>query len=152
MMFRRWIGIGAAAAGLAAGLAGCSPVIRTHGYTPVPEALERIQAGIDTRGSVQAKIGRPAAAGAFDQSSWYYVSTVVEHYTYHDPKVIERKVVAVTFDQDDIVQGVNVYGLEDGRIVDLRTRTTPTYGRQLTILEQVFSNIGTVVGTDIFSD
>jgi hypothetical protein len=37
---------------------------------------------------------------------------------------------------------VNRYGLEDGRVIDLATRTTPTFGRELTVLQQLFGNIG----------
>lgn len=137
---------------LAAVLASCAPVVRNHGYTPSPEALAQIEAGVDTRGSVRRKIGRPGSTGAFDEQGWYYVSTIVEHETYKDPKVVERKVVAVTFDGSDVVTGVNTYGLEDGRVIDLRTRTTPTYGRQLTFLEQLIGNIGAVGGEDFFGD
>lgn len=142
-----------AAAVLLAGLAGaCAPVIRTHGYTPVPEALARIQPGIDTRSSVQTKIGRPSSTGTFDETGWYYVSTVVEHYTYHEPKVIDRQVVAVTFDEADVVEAVDVLALQDGKLVDLKTGTTPTYGRQLTILEQLLGNVGNLGPGSIFEN
>jgi outer membrane protein assembly factor BamE (lipoprotein component of BamABCDE complex) len=134
------------------GLAACAPRLETHGYTPVLEALERVEAGVDTRGSVQRKIGRPSSTGVFGGSGWYYVSTQVEHYLYHEPTVVDRKVVAVTFDENDVVASVDVYGLEDGRVIDLETRTTPTYGQQLTIVEQIFSNIGTFAGSEVFED
>ena len=48
------------------------------------------------------------------------------------------------FDQNDVLASVTEYGLEDGRVIDLETKTTPTYGRQLTILEQAFGNIGVI--------
>lgn len=140
--------IGWMAVGLA--LAGCAPVMETHGYTPIPEALARIEVGLDTRSSVQSKIGRPASTGTFDNSGWYYVSSVVEHYTFYEPKIVERTVVAVTFDDADVVTDVVSFGLDGGRVIDLETRTTPTYGRQLTIVEQIVSNLGAVTGSDLF--
>ena len=129
----------------------CAPVIRSHGYAPLQEDVVTITPGQDTRGSVQRKIGRPGSTGIFTDDGWYYVASQVEHYTYHDPKVIDRRIVAVTFDQNDVVASVNQYGLEDGRVIDLETRTTPTYGRQLTVLEQAFGNIG-VISDDLFSN
>ena len=60
--------------------------------------------------------------------------------------------VAVEFDADDVVASVNVYGLEDGRIVDLQTRTTPTQGRQLTIMQQLLGNLGTLTGEQFFEE
>jgi outer membrane protein assembly factor BamE (lipoprotein component of BamABCDE complex) len=134
-------GVVACAAVLAA---GCSPVVRNHGYTPQPEELADLRVGLDTRASVQSKIGRPAGTGVFTDDGWYYVSSKVEHLTYHAPEVVDRRVVAVLFDQNDVLAAVTEYGLEDGRVVDLETKTTPTHGRQLTVLEQAFGNIGVI--------
>ena len=52
--------------------------------------------------------------------------------------------MAVLFDRNDTVAAVNEYGIDDGRIIDLESETTPTHGRQLTILEQAFGNIGVI--------
>ena len=122
--------------------AGCAPDVRSHGFAPVEEDLARVSVGVDTRGSVRRKIGRPGASGIFNEQGWYYVSSTVEHYLYYDPEVIDRKIVAVLFDENDVVASVNTYGIEDGKIINLETNTTPTYGRELTILEQAFGNIG----------
>ncbi|HSF93965.1 MAG TPA: outer membrane protein assembly factor BamE [Thermohalobaculum sp.] len=130
------------AAMLVGGLVGCAPVIENHGYAPDDESVSGITAGEDTKGSVRRKIGRPSSTGVFDDLGWYYVSTTVERYMYHAPKVTERRVVAVEFDTNDTVASVNVYGLEDGRVIDLQTRTTPTHGRKLTILQQLLGNLG----------
>lgn len=130
----------------------CSPVQRVHGFAPQPEVLETVQAGIDTRGSVRRKIGRPSSSGIFNEDGWYYVATTVEHHSFYEPEVIDRKVVAITFDQSDVVASVNTYGLQDGRIVDLQTRTTPTGGRALTILEQLLGNIGIGAFNESLSD
>lgn len=132
---------------LGGAVAGCAPVIRNHGYVPQDVELTEILVGQDTRGSVRRKIGRPGSTGIFTDDGWYYVQTQVEHYTYHDPEVIDRRVVAIRFDEQDVVAAVNRYGLDDGRVIDLETRTTPTYGRQLTILEQAFGNIGTITNS-----
>ena len=134
------------AAIIGGGLSGCAAEVKNHGYAPDDALLAEITAGTDTRGSVRRKIGRPSTTGVFTESGWYYVATTVEHYMYYQPKVTDRRVVAVQFDADDVVAAVNVYGLEDGRIIDLQTRTTPTYGRELTILQQILGNIGSLSG------
>jgi outer membrane protein assembly factor BamE (lipoprotein component of BamABCDE complex) len=140
-------GRGLAALGLVLALAACEPILRSHGYTPSPEKLAQISEGVDTRGSVQRKIGRPAMNDLYaTDDAWYYVSSIVKEESYKAPVVIDRKVVAIEFDEQGIVTGVGQFGLEDGQIVDLVTRTTPTYGSQLTILEQLFGNIGANTG------
>lgn len=137
---------------LGGGLSGCAAEFENHGYAPDDELLATIAAGQDTRGSVRRKIGRPSTSGIFTETGWYYVSTTVEHYMYHEPKVADRRVVAVEFDENDVVAAVNVYGIEQGRVIDLQTRTTPTHGRQLTIVQQVLGNFGKVTGADIVGE
>jgi hypothetical protein len=55
--------------------------------------------------------------------------------------VIDRTVLAIEFNGSAPVTGLAKYGLEDGRIVYLSTRTTETGGRQLGVLEQLFGNL-----------
>ncbi|MEM6677012.1 MAG: outer membrane protein assembly factor BamE, partial [Pseudomonadota bacterium] len=61
---------------------------------------------------------------------------------FYAPEIIDRRIIAVEFNDVDRVTSVRRYGLEDGQFVDLETRTTPTFGRELTILQQVLGNIG----------
>lgn len=138
--------------GVAGLLAACDPVVRIHGYTPAEAQLEQIRVGQDTRGSVSRKIGRPGTSGIFTDDGWYYVSTRVEHMGYYAPEVVDRSVIAIVFDQSDVVASINRYGLDDGRVIDLETNTTPTHGRQLTILEQAFGNIGVITGDTLTGD
>lgn len=128
------------------GIAACEPTVRNHGFAPDPELVDTIRAGSDTRGSVRRKIGRPGLDGVFANDGWYYIASTFEHLTYHAPKIVNRRIVAITFNEDDVVASVNTYGLEDGKLIDLETRTTPTAGRELGILEQALGNIGLDVG------
>lgn len=137
-------------AALAAG--GCAPTVTSHGFAPQLEELRAIEAGADTRGSVQRRLGRPSVYSAFEGDVWYYVASRVERFAFYKPEVVERTVVAVRFDDDGLVTEVNRYALEDGRVVDLVTNTTPTYGRELSVLQQIFSNVGNVQAGDFLGD
>jgi outer membrane protein assembly factor BamE (lipoprotein component of BamABCDE complex) len=61
---------------------------------------------------------------------------------FYPPKEIARTIIALHFEKTDMVQKIIYYGLQDGRVIDLQTRVTPTRGRELTILSQIFSNLG----------
>lgn len=122
-------------------LTGCAPTTQLHGYVPPPEDIARIRPGFDDMGSVQEILGRPSSSGVLRDTAWYYVQSKVENYTYHPPRVIDRTVLAVNFDQRGVVRDIHRYGLEDGRIIDLQTRTTETGGRQMGVLEQLFGNL-----------
>lgn len=121
--------------------AGCAPTVQVHGYVPSEADLSRIRPGFDDAGSVEEILGRPSSNGVLRDSAWYYVQSTVESFTWHAPEVIDRKVVAVNFTGNGTVLDVRRYGLEDGRVIDLETRTTGTGGREMGIVEQLFGNL-----------
>jgi outer membrane protein assembly factor BamE (lipoprotein component of BamABCDE complex) len=129
---------------LAAGLGGCAPTYVNHGFMPQIADLETVEPGTDTRGSVLRKLGQPSTLASFDQDTWFYIASRSEKFAFYAPQVVERTVVAVRFDETGLVSDVARYGLEDGEVVALIPDTTPTYGRELTFLQQVFGNIGNV--------
>lgn len=133
----RWAG----GLALAAALAACSPVYRGHGYAPQPDELARIQPGQDSQATVRDKIGRPGGTGIINDRAWYYVASTVEQFAYREPKVVDRRVVVVLFDEQGIVSDVRQFGIEDGQVIDLVTRTTPTYGKELTVVQQLLGNL-----------
>ncbi|MCI4662923.1 MAG: outer membrane protein assembly factor BamE [Neomegalonema sp.] len=124
------------------GLAACSPMRQTHGYSPRPGELESLSAGVDDRASVQRKLGQPSTIGSFDDADWYYISMKTETVAFYAPEVVEQQVVTVSFGEDGRVADIGRFGIEDGQVIDLVTRTTPTSGRKLTILQQIFANLG----------
>ncbi len=132
------------AAALALGtvlLSACAPTTSLHGYVPSPADVARIRPGVDTQESVLETLGRPSSAGLLQDSAWYYVQSTIENYTYNPPRVVDRVVLAVNYDTSGVVRDISRYGLEDGRVVNLTTRTTETGGRTLGVLEQLFGNL-----------
>ena len=120
---------------------GCAPTVQVHGYMPREADISRIRPGSDNAATVEQVLGQPSSSGVLRESAWYYVQSTVENYTWHAPRVIDRTVLAVQFDPNGVVRGVARYGLEDGRIVNLTTRTTDTGGREMGVLEQLFGNL-----------
>ncbi|MDG1207912.1 MAG: outer membrane protein assembly factor BamE [Paracoccaceae bacterium] len=131
-------------------LSACEATYTNHGFAPQIAQLEQLSSS-DTRGSVLRQLGQPSATGTFNSENWYYQASRVENYAFYAPKIVDRKVVAIRFDQAGRVANVARYGIEEGQIIDLITRTTPTYGREITLLQQLFGNIGRV-GADQFFD
>lgn len=135
----RCAGVALICFGLLAG--GCAPTVQVHGYVPTEADLSRVRPGFDDAGSVAEILGRPSSAGVLRDSAWYYVQSTVESFTWHPPRVIDRKVIAVNFNQGGVVTDIRRYGLEDGRVIDLETRTTETGGREMGMIEQLFGNL-----------
>lgn len=56
--------------------------------------------------------------------------------------MIDQQVVAIAFDKDGKVKDLKRYGMKDGRQIAFIQRETPTRGKELTVLEQLFGNFG----------
>lgn len=142
-MHRRFLRLSAAAVAVAA-TAGClSPVQTYSGYRPERnnEQIVDPQPGVDTQATVRERFGSPSTTAIFDQTTWYYISQVQEQTAFLTPEVTERQVMAVRFD-GETVAGIEKYGLERGRVIAYDDHATPTRGRELGLLEQLFGNIG----------
>lgn len=122
-------------------LAGCAPTTQVHGYIPRAEDVARLTPGVDTTATVEEALGMPTSTGLLRDSAWFYVQSVFENYAFYPARVVDRTVLVVNFNPNGVVTGIETYGVEDGRIVNLTARTTETGGRQLGILEQLFGNI-----------
>jgi outer membrane protein assembly factor BamE (lipoprotein component of BamABCDE complex) len=123
-------------------LSGCTPLYSNHGYMPTAEDLALIKVGTDTRDSVSATIGRPAAEGLLGDQAWYYVQSRWRTIGPAEPVEISREVVAISFDQQGFVENIERFGLEQGQIVPLSRRITTANVKGRGILTQIFSNIG----------
>lgn len=127
---------------LVALIAGCAPIYRNHGYIPSEEELALITVGEDSRESVGTIIGRPSAEGLLNDEGWYYVQSKFKSVGMFAPKEEVRQVVAISFDTDGVVENVERFGLEKGRIVPLSRRVTSNNVKGKGILAQIFGNIG----------
>jgi outer membrane protein assembly factor BamE (lipoprotein component of BamABCDE complex) len=132
----------AALALLAAGTAACNPVRDQHGFAAVTEDQKNVEVGVDTKSTVLARLGSPSTQSAFDQTAWYYISTTQERYAFYKPSTVGREVLVVKFDADGKVSNVEKFGMERGQVVAYNGERTPTRGRELGIIEQIFGNIG----------
>jgi len=123
-------------------LPGCQPRISTHGYVPDPEALARIEPGVHNRLEVAQFLGTPSTTAMFGDETWLYITERREEYAFFRPEITDQQVVAIAFDPAGVVHTVDSYALEDGILIDPVTRETPTYGKQLSLLEQFLGNLG----------
>ncbi|MGB8811560.1 MAG: outer membrane protein assembly factor BamE [Paracoccaceae bacterium] len=120
----------------------CSPVFRNHGYAPADLELDLVEVGTDTRETVAEKVGRPSAAGLLNDLGWYYVQSRYKHFGARAPQEIERQVVAITFTEGGIVENVERFGLQEGRVVPLSRRVTDSNIKGISFIRQLLGSIG----------
>jgi len=134
----------AIAGGLSIGLIGCAAVVEERGYVLEPTDLDRLQPGQTSKIEVEGVLGSPSTVASIktEGDAWFYISSTFEKVAFYAPEEVDRKVVAIYFDPTDRITEVANYGLEDGQVINFSDRATPTRGKKLTLLGQIFSNVG----------
>ena len=123
-------------------LTACTPVISARGQQSDPEAVETVEPGVSSRRDVENALGTPSTQGVFRENVWYYMSERTERTAFFRPQLIERKIIAVVFDDSGVVEDIVTYTENDKKEVDLVARVTPTAGNKLSIIQQLFGNVG----------
>lgn len=119
--------------------AGCTPVISNRGYIQDLDAEAGIAIGNDSKTTIEQKLGDPSVQAAFGSDAWYYITQTEKQMAFFTPTILNRHILAIYFDKDGKVTDMKHYSLEDGHVVAFETRTTPTRGRELTFLQQLFN-------------
>ncbi|MEM1374074.1 MAG: outer membrane protein assembly factor BamE [Pseudomonadota bacterium] len=127
---------------LIASLSACTAQFRNHGYAPSDDELSNVIVGVDTRASVEDAIGRPSTSGVLSDSAFYYLSDRRRSFAFLEPQVIDRQLVAISFDGEGFVRNVERFTLQDGRVVPLSRRVTDSSVQNSTFLRQLLGNIG----------
>jgi outer membrane protein assembly factor BamE (lipoprotein component of BamABCDE complex) len=126
--------------------AGCSSIRDHQGYLIDEPLITAIQPGIDNKDSVAGTLGRPSFVGQFDQAQrdWYYVSRDTRQAAFTTPRPSAQTVLRVRFDAAGNVESVQRTGVELAVNINPDNRQTPTLGRDRSLLQELFGNIGAV--------
>src|ERR1700761_938344 len=135
----RWRGLHtvAAIALLCSVASGCGEQFQ-KGYILPPGALEQIPIGA-SQDQVLIVMGTPSTVATLNGEVFYYISQRSERkVAFMNQRVVDQRVIAIYFDKNRQVQRLANYGLQDGKIFDFISRTTPTSGQELSYLTPLF--------------
>ncbi|MAE50218.1 MAG: cell envelope protein SmpA [Micavibrio sp.] len=122
-------------------LAGCTPTKMQRGNMLETHQLERVEAGKSSRSDVLRLLGSPTTVAPFNDDIWYYIGQETEKRGILDPKVVNERIVAVTFSTDGLVESVNDVNAD--RInIPIERDATPTHGTETSAVQQIFGNLG----------
>ena len=122
-------------------LFACSPTIDHRGHRFNANEVEQVQPGM-TREQVALSFGTPDTYSTIGGGAYYYISTKEKTVSFFKPEIIDRRVVAVYFDETDTVSKIANYGLKDGKVIDFVSRKTPSHANDQGLIKQLFRNIG----------
>lgn len=110
-----------------------------NGYVVDQKSLELIPVG-SSREQVLLTMGTPSTTATFDTEVFYYISQKrTRAAAFMKPKIVDQTVLAIYFDKEGVVARRANYTMQDGKVFDTVSRTTPTGGRDLTFLQQLLS-------------
>ena len=139
-LIARWRGFRAVAAIalMCAALGACTGEQFQKGYILPPGALEQIPIGA-SQDQVLIVMGTPSTVATLNGEVFYYISQRSERkVAFMNQQVVDQRVIAIYFDKNRQVQRLANYGLQDGKIFDFISRTTPTSGQELSYLTPLF--------------
>jgi outer membrane protein assembly factor BamE (lipoprotein component of BamABCDE complex) len=130
-------------ASLALGLGGClgydGQVV--HGYQLNQKTAGEVKVGSSAE-QILVLLGSPTTTSTVGGDAWYYITQVTDRSLgFMPPKITDQRVFAVYFTKEKKVERVANYGMEDGKVIDFVSRTTPTAGAESTFLKGMFINL-----------
>ena len=132
----------AVAAALAASVAGCTMGEEfQRGYLLDERAVAQVQPGMSADQVLQT-LGTPSTVSTVGNQDWYYISQRSQRRVqFMGDSIVDQRVTAVYFNKSLKVERVALYGLQDGKIFDFISRTTPTGGGDQNFLGQIFKGV-----------
>jgi outer membrane protein assembly factor BamE (lipoprotein component of BamABCDE complex) len=128
---RRGFGLAVALALSCVAVAGCTSEQFQKGYVLPQGALEQIPIGA-SQDQVLIVLGTPSTVATLDGEVFYYISERSERkVAFMKQQVVDQRVIAVYFDKNRHVTRLANYGLQDGKVFDFISRTTPTSGQEI---------------------
>lgn len=116
-----------------------SEQIYREGYVLDQNALDSISVG-SSQEQVILALGTPSLKIKYDNEVFYYISqTRHRRLKFMKTKIVDRKVLAIYFNENNQVAKIANYGMQDGKIFDFVSQTTPTTNKDQLFLLQVIN-------------
>jgi outer membrane protein assembly factor BamE (lipoprotein component of BamABCDE complex) len=134
----------AAAAAIGISAAACISEEFQRGYLLDERAVQQVKPGMNGEQVLQT-LGTPSTVSTVGNKSWYYISqTSRRPVRFMGESVTDQRVLAVYFDRNLKVERTALYGVQDGKLFDFISRTTPASGQDQNFVGALFRGIGSL--------
>ena len=133
----------AGAALLAFSLGGClgNDGVNYRGYVVDAKTMDQVRNGASAE-QVLVVMGTPSTTSTIGGDAWYYISQKVEKkLAFMQQQVVDQRVLAIYFNSGKKVERIANYGLEDGKVFDFISRTTPTGGSEPSFIRNMLKGL-----------
>lgn len=129
--------------GLSLLLTACAGTTEIHGSLVKPADIDRLRVGVDNKQQVMRLLGTPSTTSILDEEKWYYITDVKQRKPLEKPKLKERQVVGLVFNEDGILDRVFEKDELSSKQFSPANETTKTQGKKLGVTEQIYLNLTT---------
>ena len=113
-----------------------------RGYQVDEETLSQIKVGATTKQEALTTLGTPSTTSTVGGDAWYYIGQKMKHTLSFMPvQMTDQHVLAVYFDKGGKVDRIANYGMQDGKVFDYVSRTTPTGGQEPDFLRNMMGGL-----------
>jgi outer membrane protein assembly factor BamE (lipoprotein component of BamABCDE complex) len=113
-----------------------------RGYILDEQAVAAVKPGMSADQVLQS-LGTPSTVSTVGNRNWYYISqTSRRPVQFLGETVTDQRVTAVYFTANLRVERVALYGIQDGKVFDFISRTTPAGGEEASFVGQIFRGLG----------
>ena len=113
-----------------------------RGYQVDQDTLSQIKVGTTTKPEALAALGTPSTTSTVGGDAWYYIGQKMKHSLQFMPvQMTDQHVLAVYFDKGGKVDRIANYGMQDGKVFDYVSRTTPTGGTEPDFLRNMMGGL-----------
>jgi outer membrane protein assembly factor BamE (lipoprotein component of BamABCDE complex) len=113
-----------------------------RGYQVDQDTLSQIKVGATTKQQALADLGTPSTTSTVGGDAWYYIGQKMHRTLAFMPvQMTDQHVLAVYFDSSGKVSRIANYGMQDGKVFDYVSRTTPTGGAEPDFLRNIMAGL-----------
>ena len=128
----------------------CAPITKVSGYVPMQMELEQLRVGSSTKQEVLKKLGEPLNYEGDPSGTLLFVQQKVETLAFLRPRVSERAVIKLTFNDNDILSSVEKSSSINNEPFKIEEQFVVSKGRKLSFWQQMFGNIGNFSAEQVF--
>ncbi len=118
----------------------CQPRITKHGNFLNPKNIELIKKTKLSKSEVVEIFGQPTLKSTFSDNVWYYITLVQHEKAYFEVKNLENNILAVTFDENQLVKKYKIFTEDDTSEINISyPKEAYNQNSEITLIQEFFS-------------
>ena len=121
-------------------LFSCQPRITKHGNFFNPKNIQLIKKTKLSKSEVVEVFGEPTLKSTFSDNVWYYITLVQHEKAYFEIKNLENNILAITFDENQLVKKYKVLTEDDSSEINISyPNEAYNQNREVSIIQEFLS-------------